>query len=69
MLEDPTARVGFVLRGEAEVSATWDLNFVLDRAMTSTARNDREIVRSKPWEAGVAAAGEALRVMEVEERR
>ncbi|WP_424886444.1 SCO4402 family protein [Streptomyces sp. SAI-126] len=67
VLDDPTGRVGFVLRGEAEVSAMQNLNSALDRAITSPVRNDREIVRSKSWEAVVAAAGEALSVLEAEE--
>jgi len=69
VLDDPTGRVGFVLRGEAEVSAMQNLNAALDRAITSPARNDVEIVRSKAWEAVIAAAGEALRVLEAEECR
>ncbi|MFJ8532061.1 hypothetical protein [Streptomyces sp. NPDC093591] len=66
VLDDPTGRVGFILRDEREVSVMKDLNAAVDRAITSTAESDREIIQSQPWDTVVATAREALRVMDVD---
>jgi hypothetical protein len=63
VLAEPQGRIGFVLVDEAEVLAMSTLNSVLDRAISTSALSDGEIIHSGLWGDVVEAAQEALIVM------
>lgn len=65
LLDDPVARIGFILRGEGEAQAMRKLGSAIDQAIQSNSGSDVEVIRSGPWESVTAMAREALRAMAV----